>query len=76
MSCKTKSVYAPNGERSILFQELVNVVQDENIALEMWASTRTPAFKAMYGDWQAEDYDGYIKLDKNVNLYCQCFLFF
>lgn len=65
MSCKTKSVYAPNGEKSILFQELVNVVQDENIALEMWASTRTPAFKAMYGDWQAEDYDGYIKLDKN-----------
>ena len=51
MSCKTKSVYAPNGEKSILFQELVNVVQDENIALEMWASTRTPAFKAMYGDW-------------------------
>jgi len=51
MSCTINEVFAPNGQRSELFQELRDNFGDDASALEVWAMTRTPAFFSSFGDW-------------------------
>ena len=65
MACKTKKVYAPNGQESKLFKDLVSSFKDENSALETWSAIRTPAYKAIHGDWTSAEYSGDLKLDEN-----------
>lgn len=49
-------VDAPNGEKSILFDSLVNSLGgpgNEEKALRIWAKVYTPSWKAQFGDWEA-----------------------
>lgn len=63
MSCKVNRVFAPNGEPSKLYSDLLAKFKDQNLALDIFVSTRTNAFKKVFGDWTSEDYEG--KLDVN-----------
>lgn len=64
MACSVNVAYAPNGNESILFKELVKRFKDENRALELYLSTKTAKFKAGFGDWQSDEFDK-SKLDAN-----------
>lgn len=48
---KIDKVEAPNGERSILFENAKRILGDEKRALEVWAKAYTPEFLSYYGNW-------------------------
>ena len=58
-------VTAPNGKDSLLYDSLVNKIDDAEAALQVWAKAYTPSFKASFGDWellsQAKQYANGIK---------------
>lgn len=43
-----EEVLAPNGQESILFKDLLAEYKDKEVALQKWATTYTPSFKASY----------------------------
>lgn len=45
-------VEAPNGKPSILYQSILDVVKDPEVAIEQWARVYTPSFKQRIGDWE------------------------
>jgi len=52
MGCSFNAVFAPNGERSLLFAELEKEIGDSDVALLMWAYTKTADFKSTFGNWE------------------------
>ena len=47
-----KEVLAPNGEESILYNNLLDVKPSSEDALRSWATAYTDAFKQYHGDWE------------------------
>lgn len=64
MKCKVHTAYAPNGEKSKLFEKLVDTFEDENKALSLWVGLRTPTGRTVFGDWKDEEFDK-TRLDEN-----------
>lgn len=56
-------VEAPNGESSILFDNLVKYTNNKEKALDLWTIPYTEGFTELYGDWQKESTS--LSLDKN-----------
>jgi len=56
-------VMAPNRKQSILYQNALDALGDEQLALRVWARAYTPSFKLRYGDWEKEHTN--LKLDIN-----------
>lgn len=69
MGCKVYSVYAPNGEKSKLYTDLVDICSTEEEALFLYSLIDTRGFKTtVTGDWRSEDYPDYMRekyLDEN-----------
>jgi hypothetical protein len=51
---------APNGNKSILFDSIVELQPDKEEALKLWAQVYTPSFKQFFGDW--ESYSEYLDI--------------
>ena len=47
-----ESVKAPNGKESLLFQSILGLQKNKEIALRAWAQVYTPSFKDWFGDWE------------------------
>jgi hypothetical protein len=43
---------APNGKKSKLYQEILKLNPDKEVALRLWAQVYTPSFKEWFGDWE------------------------
>ena len=52
-SGKINKVTAPNGQESKLYQDILKVQQDPELALKTWAQVYTPSFKEWFGDWES-----------------------
>jgi hypothetical protein len=50
-----EKVIAPNGKESILYSNILNVIENKEEALKAWAQVYTPSFKAWFGDWEKEE---------------------
>jgi hypothetical protein len=50
-----EKVLAPNGKESILYSNILNVIENKEEALKAWAQVYTPSFKAWFGDWEKEE---------------------
>lgn len=60
---KILKVKAPNGRQSLLYQNALELVGDEQLALRIWARAYTTPFKLRFGNWEKEYTN--IKLDMN-----------
>ena len=59
-----EEVLAPNGQESILFKDLLAEYKDKEVALQKWATTYTPSFKADYnGNY---DVNGEVQITEEV----------
>ena len=63
MACNV-NIKADNGENSILFKSIAEVISDPNEAVDLYFYTKTDDFKKLYGDYTSEDFDTR-KLDAN-----------
>lgn len=63
MACKL-SIKADNGENSILFKSIADVVADPQEAVDIYFYTKTDAFKKMYGHYDKNGFDK-SKIDVN-----------
>jgi hypothetical protein len=73
MSCQIRrdnnnnllSVHAPNGNPSLLFEEISNLVDnDKERALSIWAGAYTPEFLYKYGNWISREKEEQEEPDK------------
>lgn len=48
-----ENVLANNGQPSLLFQAINQIVADKEKSLDLWASVYTPTFKNKFGDWES-----------------------
>ena len=51
MSCEIHSAYAPNGKPSKLYADILAVTEDTDMALHLWAMSRTKEYKTIMGDY-------------------------
>ena len=64
---KVETVLAPNGQKSILFQSILNLenVSNKEEALKLWAQVYTPVFKKWFGDWENDSENSSFIIDQN-----------
>ena len=62
---KIKAVKAPNGKRSILFDNIREQVKDDKKALENYYKIYTPQFKEWFGDWENDPKNASKVVDSN-----------
>jgi hypothetical protein len=59
-------VTAANGEDSLLYRDILNLEEvggDNEIAVDMWLTAYTPAFKSYFGDWENGKENGMVDVN-------------
>ena len=62
---KLEQVLAPNGKESLLFNGILDIQDDPEQSLRMWAQVYTDAFKNEKGDWETNKQESGVQLDQN-----------
>ena len=60
-----EQVLAPNGKESLLFNGILDIQDDPEQSLRMWAQVYTDAFKNEKGDWETNKQESGVQLDQN-----------
>jgi len=60
-----EQVLAPNGKDSLLFSGILDIQDDPEQSLRMWAQVYTDAFKNEKGDWETNKQESGVNLDEN-----------
>jgi hypothetical protein len=60
-----EQVLAPNGKDSLLFSGILDIQDDPEESLRMWAQVYTDAFKNEKGDWETNKQESAVNLDEN-----------
>ena len=50
-----KTVNAPNGKESLLYNSILSQEPSREFALRAWAQVYTPSFKEWFGDWEKKE---------------------
>ena len=60
-----EQVLAPNGKESLLFNGILDIQDDPEQSLKMWAQVYTDSFKKEKGDWETNKEESGVQLDEN-----------
>jgi hypothetical protein len=60
-----EQVLAPNGKESLLFNGILDIQENPEQSLRMWAQVYTDSFKKEKGDWETDKEESGVQLDEN-----------